>query len=67
MRQVGIQRQQQRGTFLHDSHSGMTMTVNPTLVTLRLAKPTLQIQVVSRQVRVITADEQAHLEALHHR
>lgn len=64
---MGIQGQQQGGSFLHDSHPGMTMPVNPTLVTLGLAKPTLQIQVVSRQVRIITADEQPRLEAPHYR
>ena len=67
MRQVGIQGQQLCWTFLHDSHSGMTMPVNPTLVTLGLAKPSLQVQVVTRQVRIITADEQPRLEAPHHR
>ena len=67
MSQVGIQGQQKRGAFLHDSHSGMTVAVNPTLVTLGLTKPTLQIQVVIRQLGIITADEQARLEAPHHR
>jgi hypothetical protein len=67
VRQVGIQCQEQGRTFLHDSHPGMTVAVNPTLVSLRLAKPTLQIQVVTRQVRLITADEQARLETRHHR
>ncbi len=64
---VGIQGQHQCRTFLHDSHPGMTVAVNPTLVSLGPAKPTLQIEVVTRQVRLITADEQARLEAPHHR
>jgi hypothetical protein len=45
----------------------MAVTVNPTLMPLRLAKPTLQIEVVTRQVRLVTADKQTRLEAPHHR
>ena len=65
--QVGVQGQQQRRTLLDDSHPGMTVAVNPTLMPLRLAKPTLQIEVVIGQVRLVTADEQTRLEAPHHR
>jgi hypothetical protein len=43
------------------------MAVNPTLMALRLAKPTPQIEVVTRQVRLVTTDEQSRLEAPHHR
>lgn len=65
--QVGIQGQEQRRAFLDDSHSGMTAAVDPTLMPLRLAKPTLQIEVVDRRVRPVAADEQSRLEAPHHR
>lgn len=65
--QVGVQRQQQRRAFLHDSDSGMTVAVDPTLVALRLAEPTLQIEVVPRQARIVAPDEQPRLEAPHHR
>ena len=45
----------------------MTVAVNPTLMPLGLAEPTLQIEVVTRQVRLVTTDEQSRLEAPHHR
>ena len=45
----------------------MTVTVDPTLVALRLAEPTLQIEVVPRQIRIVTANEQPRLKAPHHR
>src|SRR5947209_12076963 len=64
--QVSVQGQQQRRAFLHDSHSGMTVAMNPTLMALGLAKPTLQIEVVTRQVRLVTSDEQSRLEAPHY-
>lgn len=45
----------------------MTVAVNPTLMALRLAEPTLQVEVVGRQVRPVATDEQSRLEASHHR
>jgi hypothetical protein len=45
----------------------MTVAMNPTLMALGLAKPTLQIEVVTRQVRLVPSDEQSRLEAPHHR
>jgi hypothetical protein len=45
----------------------MTVAVDPTLMALGLAEPTLQIEVVTRQVRLVTTDEQSRLEAPHHR
>ena len=46
MRLMRIQHQHQRRPFLDDPYPGMAMTVNPTLVTLRQAKPPLQVQIV---------------------
>src|SRR3954454_15793054 len=45
----------------------MTVAVDPTLMALGLAEPTFQIEVVTRQVRLVTTDEQPRLEAPHHR
>ena len=45
----------------------MTVTVDATLVALGLAEPTLQIEVVPRQIRIVTANEQPRLKAPHHR
>jgi hypothetical protein len=36
----------------------MAVTVDPTLVALGQAEPSLQIEIVTRQLRVITPDEQ---------
>ena len=66
MSQVRIQGQDQRRTFLHDPHPGMTMAVNPTLMALGLAEPPLQVEIVPRQVHVVTTEEEARLEAPHH-
>ena len=44
----------------------MTVAMNPTLMALGLAKPTLQIEVVLRQARIVPSDEQPRFEAPHH-
>ena len=43
------------------------MTVNPPLVTLGQAKPTLQIEIIPDRFILTLADEQAGQEAEHHR
>lgn len=65
MTQVGIQRQEQRRSFLHDPHPRMTMPVNPSFVPLGAAKPPLQLQVFLRQRQVLGADKQPALETPH--
>ena len=64
--QVSVESQQERGAFLHDPHAGMAMPVNASLVALGLLEPTLQVEVVPRQVGVIAADKEARLKAGHH-
>jgi hypothetical protein len=44
----------------------MTVAVDPPLMTLGTAEPTLQVEVVLRQVHVIAPDEQPRLETPHH-
>jgi hypothetical protein len=58
MSQVRIQGQDLRRTFLDNPHPGMTMAVNPTLMALGLAEPPLQVEIVPRQVRVVTTTEE---------
>ena len=41
--------------------------MNVTFVSLRLAKPTLQVKVVARQIGVVAAHEQAYLKTCHDR
>src|SRR5262249_20332891 len=45
---------------------GVTTTVNPALVSLGQAKPTLQVEVISRKVAPATTSEEALLETCHH-
>ena len=63
---VRVQGRQQRRPVLHQPHADMMMTMNPTLVALGQAEPPLQIEIVNRQIRVITPDEQPRCETPHH-
>ena len=63
---VRVQRQQYRRPFLHQPHADVTMSMNPTLVALGQAEPPLQIEIVPRQSRVISPDEQPRGETPHH-
>lgn len=67
MSPVGVQRQEQGRTLLHDADARVAMAVDPAFMTLGPAEPTLQFQVVLRQFRPITADEETFQEARHHR
>ena len=44
----------------------MLPPVNASLVSLGLFEPAFQVQIVPRQVQVVTADEQSRLKAAHH-
>lgn len=63
---VGVQSQDQRGAFLNDTDARMTSSVNPSLMPFGQTKPSLQVQVVSRQVHSIAASKQTRSEACHH-
>jgi hypothetical protein len=65
MSMVGVQRVDQRWPFLDEPYSRVTVAVDPPLVPLRQAKPTLQIEVVQDVIQVVPAQEQAGTEALH--
>ncbi len=67
MRRVGIQGMHQRRAFQDDPDPRVAMTVDPPLVTLGQAEPTLQIQVVADLLERPRADEQPGKEAHHHR
>src|SRR5271165_4035872 len=66
MRRVCIQGVDHRRPFLNDAYPRMAMTVDPTLVTLGQAKPSLQIEVVFEFLKRVLADETAREEAHHH-
>ena len=63
---MGIQRQQQRRSFLHDPDARVPMAVDAAFVALGLAEPTLQLEIVPGEIRVVIADEEAIPEARHH-
>jgi hypothetical protein len=63
---VGIQRMDQRRSFLDDPNPGVATAVDPTLMPLGQPEPTLQIQVVLHIVNIVSADEEAGPEAPHH-
>jgi hypothetical protein len=63
---VGIQRMNQRRSFLDDPHPDMSMAVDPTLMPLGQPEPTLQIQVVLHIVHRVAAGEEAGPEVPHH-
>jgi hypothetical protein len=63
---MGVQRQQERWAFLHDTHPRMPVPVDMSLVPFGLPKPTLQIQVVLEAWPRVSTDEEACGKAGHH-
>src|SRR5712691_10746721 len=66
MRHMGVQRQQERGAFLHDAHPSMPVPMDASLVPLGLPKPTLQIHVVLEAWQRLSTDEESCGKAGHH-
>ena len=58
-----VQSQKHGCAFLHDAHAGMTTSMDTTFVPFGQTKPTLQIQVVARQIRSTATHEQPRFEA----
>ena len=65
MADVFIQGVHQSRAFLHNPDAGMFVSVNPAFMSLRLAKPAFQVEIVARLVWVVAAHEQARLKAGH--
>jgi len=63
---MGVQSMHQRRAFQDDANPRVTMAVDAALVTLRNAKPTLQIQIVVDRRQCVFAHKQARREAQHH-
>src|SRR4051794_13195902 len=66
MRGVSVQGMHQRRSLQDQPNPRVAMTVNPTLVTLGQAKPTLQIEIIPDRFVLPLAHEQAGQEAEHH-
>jgi len=62
---MGVEHQQERWSALDDSYSGMGMAVNAALVALGETEGTFQVEVVQREVEVVTAHEQSRPERFH--
>ena len=63
---MGVQRQQERGAFLHDAHPSMPVPVDASLVPFGLPKPTLEVQVVLEEWQCLSPDEEACGKASYH-
>ena len=61
-----VQSMHQRWSFENDSNARVAMTVDSPLVTLRQAKPSLQIEIVSDLLKLALADEKAGEKAHHY-
>ena len=66
MAQVRIQGVDQSRAFLHNPHAGMLASMNVTFMSLRLAKPAFQVEVVSRLAGVLPTHKQPRLKTAHH-
>src|SRR5260370_22183672 len=67
MREVCVQSMHQRWSLENNANPCVAMTVDPPLVTLGQAKPTLQIKIVLELLKLASADEKSGKEANHHR
>ena len=63
---MGVQHQQECGTFLHDAPPSMPVPVDASLVPFGLPKPTLQIHVVLEAWQRLSPDEESCGTAGHH-
>jgi len=63
---MGVQRQQERGAFVHDTPPRMPVPVAMSLVPFGLPKPTLQLHVVLEAWPRVSPDEEACGNAGHH-
>ena len=64
---VGVQSMHQRRARQNQADPRVATTVDPPLVALRQAKPTLQIEIILDLFILVLADEKAGKEADHHR
>ena len=62
---VCVQNRNQRRSFLNDANASVAVAVDASLVTFGQAEPTLQVEVVVRQVRLVAAHKQAGQKAAH--
>jgi len=61
-----VQGQRLGWSLLDDPNPGMFMAVDPSLMPLGYAKPSLQIEIVANLIQLIPSHKEARLEADHH-
>jgi hypothetical protein len=61
-----VKRQHQRRTLLYDPHPCMAPAMDPALMTFGMLEPTLQIQIVFREIGRLTTHKQPRLKTAHH-
>jgi len=64
--QVRIEGQQQRGAFLDKANPGVPVAVNAALVSFGLSEPPFEVEVVLRQVALLSSNKQPRRKARHH-
>jgi hypothetical protein len=62
---VSVKREQKRRSSVDDPHARVSVTMNAPLVPLGQTKGSLQIQIIDRQLDVVSAREQTGLESDH--
>jgi len=50
---VSVEHQEQRGSLLHDAHSGVGMPMNSSLMTFGLSKEALQVEIILGEIREV--------------
>jgi hypothetical protein len=66
MRQMRIERRQQCGAFVDEAHPSVTVAMNAALVALGVSKPAFEVEVVLREICVVTSHKQAGLKTRQH-
>ena len=66
MMHVCIKCQHQRWTLLYQPNPRMATTMNPTLMPFGTLEPTLQIQIIFREIGRLTTHKQPQLKTAHH-
>jgi hypothetical protein len=66
MMHVGIESQQQCGTFLDNTDASVPVAVHTAFMAFGLSEPALQIEVILREVGLVTSHKKARLKVCHH-
>src|SRR5215831_5092753 len=62
MRHMRIERRQQCGTFVDETHPSVAVAMHAALVAFGVSKPAFEVEVVLWELRVVTSHKQAWLK-----